>query len=141
MPIDFPPYLIEAVREQRCVLFLGAGASHGAIHPKSLRIPNANNLRDLLCDRFLAGQLKNRSLATVAELVANEASLTELQQFVANLLIDFGPADFHKLIPTFRWHAIATTNIDLIVERAYVAAGSPLQQLIPFFEERAAGRD
>src|ERR1039458_4235879 len=39
----------------------------------------------------------------------------------------FEPADFHLFIPQFRWRAIATTNFDLIVERAYASASTRLQ--------------
>jgi hypothetical protein len=37
--IEVPPTLIDAVKEQRAVLFLGAGASRGAKHPQSDQIP------------------------------------------------------------------------------------------------------
>jgi hypothetical protein len=36
---DFPPSLIDAVKDQRAILFLGAGASHGALHPENESVP------------------------------------------------------------------------------------------------------
>jgi hypothetical protein len=138
MPVELPAFFVEAIKEQRVVLFLGAGASSGAEHPKGLLIPDGNGLRDMLCDRFLGGQLKHRPLATIAELAANESSLLEVQGFVADLLREFHLAGYHKLIPTFRWHAIVTTNIDLIIERAYRAPGKPKQHLVPFVKNGQA---
>jgi hypothetical protein len=98
-----PTNLIELVREQRAILFLGAGAGHGAIHPQHLTIPKAIQLRDAISDRFLSGQLKDKSLSAVAEIAANESSLPELQSFVASVFLPYQPAAHHLLVPTFRW--------------------------------------
>ena len=57
------------------------------------------------------------------------------------IFIGFKPAPFHELLPTFRWRAIATTNYDLIVERAYERVGDRLQALVPFIKNgQRAGR-
>ena len=130
--LDLPPTLVDSVREQRAVLFLGAGASRGALHEDPVDIPQGNNLRDKLSEQFLGGELKNRSLSQVAELCINESDLTTVQTFIRKLFIGFKPAPFHSLIPTFRWHAIATTNYDLVVERAYEGVDDRLQELVPF---------
>ena len=127
-----PPSLVNAVESQSAVLFLGAGASYGATHPNKEPIPNAERLRDQLSGRFLAGELKNRPLHAVAEYAANETSLVTVQQFIRDLFQPFGPADFHLLIPRFRWHGIVTTNYDLILERSYSSSAQRLQQLVPF---------
>jgi hypothetical protein len=66
---DIPSALIDAVKEQRAVLFLGAGASVGAKHPKSHLIPLGDRLRDLICDKFLGGALKHRPLSAVAAIL------------------------------------------------------------------------
>jgi hypothetical protein len=69
-----------------------------------------------------------------------------------DILNPFQPADFHLLIPTFAWAGIATTNYDLVVERAYQRAPSPLQKVVPNVKDgdgatdqgasvRACGRD
>jgi hypothetical protein len=133
--LSFPAELIHAVESHSAVLFFGAAASFGARHPKSDKIPNARRLRDLLADRFLGGDEKDKPLAAVAELAANESSLVNVQQFVRELLLPFQPADFHILIPRFRWHGIATTNYDLIVQRAYDPTNNPLQDLVSFVKD------
>ena len=52
---DLPANLINAIRDQRAVLFLGAGANHQATHPAGEIIPQGNALRDMICDKFLDG--------------------------------------------------------------------------------------
>jgi tetratricopeptide (TPR) repeat protein len=130
-----PAELIDAVQSQRAILFLGAAASFGAVHPRGEKIPGGDRLRDALCDRFLGGEFKNKPLATVAEYAVNEANLVSVQRHVREMLQDFEPADFHNLIPRFRWHGIVTTNYDLIIERAYALDKKPVQQLVPFFKD------
>ena len=137
-PLSLPAELIHTVELQSAVLFLGAAASIGARHPKSAKIPDGDRLRDAISDRFLGGEEKEKPLTTVAELAINESNLVTVQEFVRNLFYDFQPADFHLLIPGLRWHAIVTTNYDLIIERAYEQAGTPLQELIPFVKDGQA---
>ena len=96
MSIELPPALVSAVSEQRAVLFLGAGASRDAFHPRGKAIPTGPELRDRLCDHFLAGKLKDRGLSEVAEFAANETSLDEVQLFVADIFKDFQAAEFHN---------------------------------------------
>lgn len=125
-----PASLVAAVKSQNSVLFLGAGASYGANHPKGAVMPSGNQLRDLICDRFLGGSMKNRILSAVAEFAANDIGLIQLQSYVYDLLRDFQPADFHRLISTFRWRLIATTNYDLLVDRIFPNGVGPLQHLV-----------
>jgi cold shock CspA family protein len=115
----FPQHLINSVKEGTAVLFLGAGASMGALHNSGNTIPSTQGLSDQIAERFLGDGFKGRTLSTVAETAINESSLIDVQTFIRDIFSEFSPATFHKLIPTFAWKAIATTNYDLIVERAY----------------------
>ena len=128
--VDIPPALLGAIKEQRAVLFLGAGASRNAKHPKGDQIPDGDRLRDLICDKFLGGKLKHKPLVAVAAMAASEAGLAAFQQYVHDLFTPFEPADFHLLIPQFRWRAIATTNFDLIVEKSYATTSARRQNLV-----------
>lgn len=130
MMVAIPPALIDAIKEQRAVLFLGAGSSMNAKHPRGDQIPQGDQLRNLICDKFLGGNLKEKPLNAVAAIAASEAGLAAFQTYIRDLLIPFEPADFHLLIPQFRWRAIATTNFDLIVEKAYSNAPTKLQNLV-----------
>ncbi len=133
--IDIPPTLKDAVKEQRAVLFLGAGASYNAKHPKGDEIPQGDNLRKLICQKFLGGKLMQKPLNAIAAMAANEAGRTEFQSYISELFKPFEPADFHFLIPTFRWRAIVTTNFDLIVERAYANTPNRRQNLIKIVKD------
>jgi hypothetical protein len=92
-----PTTLVNAVQEQRGILFLGAGASVGAVHPKDERVPLGDLLRDKISDHFLAGQLKNRPLTAVAAMAATEVGLVYFQKYIRDLFVEFTPADFHLL--------------------------------------------
>ena len=128
--LALPPSLINAVREQRAILFLGAGASVGARSATAEPIPIGDKLRDKLCDKFLGGQLKNKPLVSVAAITAVEVGQVQMQKYIADIFGAYYPADFHALIPTFRWRAIATTNYDLLIERAYDRCDKPLQNCV-----------
>ena len=127
---DIPSALNSAVKEQRSVLFLGAGASRGAYHPMGEQIPQGDSLRNLICDKFLGGFLKEKSLTVVSSIASSEAGVAVFQSYIRELLLPFEPATFHMLIPKFRWRAIATTNLDLIIERAYGNVSNPQQKLV-----------
>ena len=127
---DIPPALINSIKEQRAVLFLGAGASQNAKCPTGDTIPQGDHLRNLICDKFLGGELKQKSLTAVASMAASEVGLFAFQEYIHELFLPFEPADFHLSIPEFRWRAIATTNFDLIIEKTYENTQTPLQHLV-----------
>ncbi|MBI3089661.1 MAG: SIR2 family protein [Candidatus Tectomicrobia bacterium] len=133
--LELPDALVAAVIDQSAVLFLGAGASFGAQHPAGAIIPSAELLKNELCDKFLGGKLKNRSLSHVAEMCISETDLLSVQSFIRDKFLPFEPADHHLIIPCFYWHAIVTTNYDLILERAYAKEKTPKQTLVPFIKD------
>jgi tetratricopeptide (TPR) repeat protein len=134
MAISIDHILAEQVREGRVVLILGAGAARGAVHPDGLSPPNGQQLADQLAAKFLGPKYVGRALEQVASLAISEANLVSVQEFIANIFRPFKPATFHKLIPTFVWSAIATTNYDLIVERAYTEVSDRCQELATFIK-------
>lgn len=135
MDLTLPDSLIAAVSQQSGVLFLGSAASYGAKHPEQHNIPSAVELKNLLSDRFLGGKLKDRTLAHVSEMCISETDLITVQSFVRDCFLPFEPAEHHLKIPSFFWHAIVTTNYDLIVERSYAAAGAK-QDLAIFVKDQ-----
>ncbi|WP_315812995.1 SIR2 family protein [Bradyrhizobium sp. SZCCHNR2028] len=114
-----PKPLVDAVAEGRAILFLGAGASRGAVHARGLDVPDGNKLRDMICDRFLNNEMKSASLLECSDFAIDSHDLGTFQQFIRDTFIDYHPAPFHKLLPSFNWAAIFTTNFDLITERSY----------------------
>jgi cold shock CspA family protein len=129
------PWLLDKIMSGKVVLFLGAGASFGAKSEDGSQPISGNQLRDLICDKFLGGEQKDKSLVQVADYAKYQSSLTEVQVFVKDQFQNFQPASFHKLIPTFKWHSIFTTNYDLIVERAYDQVTKRLQILKPILRD------
>lgn len=133
--LHLPPALVTAIAEQSAVLFLGAGASVGASHSSGEPIPSTDDLRDKLSDRFLGGKLKNRSLSHVAEMCVSETDMISVQGFVRDLFLPYAPASHHFMLPDFFWHAIVTTNYDLLVEQAYSKAAASKQELAIFYKD------
>jgi len=139
-PPDIPASLAEAMKRGEAVLFLGAGASFGATRADGQVMPLGNALRDLVCDRFLAGTCKDRSLDEVASLAETTVGRAELDQFVANAVRGFEPTPAHLLLPKFRWKAVFGTNYDLLVEAGWGATPS-LQTLKPIFRDTGIERE
>ncbi len=130
---EIPAPLAEAMKRGDAVLFLGAGASFGAQHADGRLMPLGNALRDLLCDKFLGGTCKDRSLDEVASLAENSAGRAEMDHYVANSVRDFRPTPAFFRLPTFRWKAIFGTNYDLLVEAGW--GPNALQTLKPLFRD------
>jgi tetratricopeptide (TPR) repeat protein len=130
--MTLPKPLVDSVREGRSFLFLGAGASIGAVHPKGISLLNGQQLSNKIAEKFLGPEFKDHPLSQVAELAISETDLFTVQEFIASIYREFEPADFHKMIPKFIWRGIATTNYDLIIERAYDAVKDSLQSLVVF---------
>jgi len=130
--MNLPQNLVNQVRQGRAVLFLGAGASLGAQTPDGREPPLGDELRDRIAEQFLTGDYSSESLAWVSELAISATDLYEVQDFIANQFRELRPADYHLLIPTFRWRGIATTNYDRVVETAYSICSGRVQTIVPF---------
>ncbi len=133
--MELPKILVRQVQEGRVVLCCGAGASVGAQLPDGSEPPLGDALRDRIGREFLDIETSNESLSWVAELAISEANLFDVQDFIADQFRNICPADFHLLIPTFRWRGIATTNYDRLIETAYETADKPIQKCVPFLSD------
>ena len=130
--MDIPKILLDHIKDGQLILFLGSGASIGAHHPNNIEPPIGSKLANNLADKFLGAEFRDRPLEQVAELAISESGFFEVQSYIEEIFKNFSPADFHKVIPTLRWAAIATTNYDLIIERAYNEVHNKIQNLIVF---------
>jgi hypothetical protein len=119
---SLPKVLVDNIKENSVVLFLGAGASIGAEHPQRKQIPNGKELAKMLVDKFLGPEYRGIPLLRAAELAIAQSDLFTFQDYVASIFREFGPSDHHRLVPRFLWKAIFTTNYDLVIERAYEQA-------------------
>jgi tetratricopeptide (TPR) repeat protein len=128
--------LIETVKAQRCVLFLGAGASKEARNAEGNKPPDADQLRDILADRFFKKSMPNRDVMAVAEMaIAISGSGAQVYEEVRKAFTGFAPQAAHRLIPTFGWKAIATTNYDTIIEDTYKEVTTRIQQVVPLVKD------
>ena len=131
--VELPEVLVTAVKTQRAILFLGAGASREGKDSEGHSTPAADELRTMLCQKFLGRDLEGYSLMTAAEMLYAQVGITKVLEYVGEILRKFEPGASHKILPTFRWKMIATTNYDLLVERAYTAVKKDrVQTLLPF---------
>ncbi len=134
--IQLPPSLVEAVKNTRVIPFLGAGASKEATDSGGNRPPDGNQLRDILATHFFGRDIPNRDLMAVAEMAIQSSGGQSLVfEEVRKALDNFNPGDAHRGLAEFNWRAIATTNYDLLVERAYSSVKHRRQNLVRFVKD------
>lgn len=129
--IDIPAQLVDAMREQRVILLLGSGASLGSFDEKKRKMPSAKQLASDIADKFLSEKFKSRDLMRVSELALSQAGENQFNQWLRDYFEPFEPTNEHLLLPKFRWRLVATTNYDLLVEKAYRRTNDALQSLVP----------
>jgi hypothetical protein len=135
-PIEIPTLLAEAVKTKRAVLFLGAGASKEAKNAVGQTPPDANQLRDILAEKFFRREMKNRDVMAVAEMaIASGIGAPRLYETIRQVFDPFRPSIAHKMIVTFNWRMITTTNYDLLVECAYSDSRERVQNLVKFVKD------
>ena len=139
--MEIPKYLKDQISEGSVVLFLGSGASVGALHPTNDNIPIGQKLSDLIAEKFLGEHFKNQPLQYIAELAISETDLYTVQKFISDIYRKYKPNKHHKIIPTFVWKSIVTTNYDLMIEDAYLSVSKAPQELAIFVKDGEKVRD
>ena len=132
--MDIPRSLLNSVQSGQAVLVLGAGASLGATSPDGRVSPTSSELSGAIAERFLGEEHCSTPLSSVAELAVSESDLFTVQEFIRSMFQNIQPAPFHMLLPTFKWAGLATTNFDLVVERAYEGNPRRAQDLVPLIK-------
>ena len=107
------------VAKGRVSLVLGAGASVGATLPEDREILLGDDLKLLLCKKFLSGNFEDHDLKYVSDMAISSSSLFDVQDFIGCYFQDIAPAQFHIKIPNYHWRAIFTTNYDRLIEVCY----------------------
>lgn len=134
--VEIPFLLQDAVRNGRAILFLGAGASKECRNAEGKSPPDANQLRDILAQKFFGKPMPNRDVMTVAEMaIETGAGRPLVFDVVAGAFDGFEPSPAHRTVCEFNWRAIATTNYDLIQQSAYDESKTRRQTLIPFVKD------
>ena len=134
-PLQLPDGLLASIKAQRAVLFLGAGASREGQDQHGKKTLSASELKDALCLHFLNRTLPDYDLMLTVEMLISEHGENLVFEYIRNLLDSFQPSTAHNTIPKFRWRAIATTNYDLLIERAYSHEKNRLQDLVSFVRD------
>jgi hypothetical protein len=80
MTIELPKELAAAVQEGRAVLFLGAGASRGAMDDKHQMIPDGTELANILTKAFLGDDYEGLDLRSVYDLACSERDVRTVQR-------------------------------------------------------------
>ena len=133
--MEIPDFLQVQAREGKVILFLGAGASYGAKNAKGQTPPLGKKLGEMISDKFLGGAYKDYPLNQIGELAISESDLTTVQEYIREIFEGFEPTEAHLMMTTFRWDCIATTNYDLLIEKAYRQnKGHAVQVAVPFIE-------
>lgn len=134
--MEIPNILIRQIQNGNVILFLGAGATKGAIHPEGKDSPSGIELSNLIAEHFLGSEYKDMPLAAIAEYAISESSLFPVQKFIADIFSKYEPSeDSHMLIPSYKWKAIVTTNYDTIIEKAYNYSSKKKQTLVKIVQD------
>lgn len=132
--MEIPSLLLSEIKEGNVVLMLGAGASMESTDSNGCKAPSSKELGKKLADKFLGGKFKDQPLSQISEYAINESSLYNVQKYICDLLEPLEPSKAHCLLPTFRWRGLATTNYDLLIEKAYSNKSNGQQGIVPFID-------
>jgi hypothetical protein len=100
------------------------------------KAPGVKDLTRLLALRFVDVGYATASLTQVADFAIQEAGLYAVQDYIAETFSPYKPTPAHRLIPTFRWRAIVTTNYDILIETSYREHEKPAQKVVPIYKNQ-----
>lgn len=138
---------------KRLILFLGAGASFGAVNKNDLPLPQAFDLRNELYIEFLLPDKKRKgfkpedigflSLDHVAALAEQCCDRKTIEDFVAERFYAIKPLWQHTVLPFLSPHAIFTTNYDNLIELGWKQQplNENIKELTPIFKESSRLND
>jgi hypothetical protein len=135
--LDLSAQVIEAIRDGRYTLLLGAGASIGATSQNGQPLPTGQEFGQELVHVLQMDITPDTPLAYVWDAaVQKSGSEQSLRKTVsAPRFLGCHPATHHQLVPTFAWKRIYTFNIDDVIPASYKVSGA-LQTPIPIhFDE------
>lgn len=134
--VEIPFLLTEAVKSGRAILFLGAGASKECRNKAGDTPPNAEQLRDILSQKYFGKLMPERNVMAVAEMaIENGAGSNLVFQTVNDAFEGFETSEAHRLVSDFNWRTICTTNYDTYLEAAFSDPKRRRQTLVPFIKD------
>jgi hypothetical protein len=138
---------------KRLIMFLGAGASIGAINKLGNKLPQAYELRNEIYREFMLRPAQREgfdfqnlglmSLEQVAALAVARCDRTSVEGFVAERFTIERPLWQHAVLSFLRPLAIFTTNYDNLVELGWQSHASfgDLKPLVPHFKKTSRLND
>lgn len=134
--IQVPLQLVDALKEGRLVLFVGAGLSAQAGLPTGPALAGSlRNELERVLDRPATHGLNDASLTDLADYFEQRADLGRAP-LIRLLEQQLGPrpgaavARVHQVVARLPWKYVITTNFDSLLERAFEAAGQPYRKLV-----------
>lgn len=115
--MKIPERLISALKTGKVVLFLGAGANYNCNMANGEIMPTGEKLSEMLSEKFDVPE--RTTLSETAELVEAKYTRSQLNSYICELLVNANPSEGFKLIKTFKWDSIYTTNYDMLIEDIY----------------------
>ena len=76
--MEIPNILIRQIQNGNVILFLGAGATKGAIHPEGKDSPSGKELSNLIAEHFLGSEYKDMPLARIQRPKWDKETLPQL---------------------------------------------------------------
>ncbi|HEY2289214.1 MAG TPA: SIR2 family protein [Thermoanaerobaculia bacterium] len=134
-----PAELLEALRANRCVLFVGAGLSAQVQRADGSSLPNWSQFLTELLDWALAREvlfwgdpedirnmIKSGDLLMAAQELQERVTIASISDFMHHVFRDAAvrPAAVHHLLPQIPFRAVLTTNYDTLLEGAYSVSSS-----------------
>ncbi|MCY2953485.1 MAG: SIR2 family protein, partial [Planctomycetota bacterium] len=123
-----PPHLVNAVKEQRVILFAGAGISIEALGVTTLSV--RQGLVQDIKKQHSSYNDSQRSFEEVADEWACLHDLLTLQNKLAALIPQDRPPSLSHVAAVKLFPKIVTTNWDLLFEEAYRGTEPPWQKLV-----------
>ena len=126
-----PPKLVEALKEKRCALFVGAGLSQGAGLPgwKELLEEMIARSGEELSTKRKSEMRKLLRLGKYLDVAQELSDILTRPEFLKALVDLLKPietnarlTEAHKELPQIKFSLAITTNYDRLLERAYSAA-------------------
>lgn len=112
--MNIPESLINRIKQGKCILFLGAGATKqsGGLLGNELAKAIYDQIGDI-------GVKFNEKLSVYTELLVKKGYRDDIERIVRNRLKELKPSKDFSMLSDIPWKAIYTTNYDDLVEKAY----------------------
>lgn len=135
-PDSVPPDLSKRLADGKCVLFLGAGASLGAVDRNGNGLPSWGRMVDelltllneeapqgLLVQNELQDLLNLGELLTLSEWIDSELNPIKFAEFLEQRLGTARDSQVHQILAGKRFAAVVTTNYDALAEEYWRNTG------------------